>query len=68
MIHTIQYFEQFDIVLEQTKPDNSQRTKKVYTVRYGKQTTTGLDYAQACHELGACLMHAFYCESLALED
>lgn len=40
-----------------------QHKNKSFTVIYGLQVKTGLDYTQAAHELGACLFHALACES-----
>ncbi len=33
-----------------------------FTVTYGKQTKSKLNYAQAALEYGACIMHALACE------
>ena len=33
-----------------------------FTVRYGKQIKTDLNYSDAAHELGACLMHYAACD------
>lgn len=35
-----------------------------FTVQYGLQVKTGLNYARAAHEFGECVMHALACESL----
>lgn len=34
-----------------------------FSVSYGKQFNTDLDYAQAAKELGACIMHALACNN-----
>jgi hypothetical protein len=34
-----------------------------FAVRYGLQLKTGLSYAQAASEFGACVMHACACDS-----
>ena len=33
-----------------------------FTVQYGKQITSELDYAAAASDLGSCLMHMLACE------
>jgi len=38
-----------------------------FAVTYGKQTRERIDYAQACTELGQCLMHAAQCAGLIEE-
>ncbi len=35
-----------------------------FTVIYGLQVKSGLDYTQAAFELGKCLMHHLACESI----
>jgi hypothetical protein len=45
---------EFPVSLIQTGVDR-------FTVTYGKQTKSGLDYAQAACEYGACVMHALAC-------
>jgi hypothetical protein len=40
-----------------------QRGRNNFTVRYGLQVKSGLDYAQAAAELGACIMHLAACNS-----
>lgn len=40
----------------------SQLGKDSFEVTYGKQTKTRLNYSQAAHEYGACIMHALACE------
>jgi hypothetical protein len=47
--------KKFKIKLEQNGFDN-------FTVVYFKQITRDLNYAQAAHELGECIMHALACE------
>lgn len=47
----------FPIALDQTGRDK-------FTVTYGKQVRAGLDYAQAAHEFGLCVMHALACDGL----
>lgn len=32
-----------------------------FTVQYGKQVKTGLDYEKACHEYGQCIFHSLAC-------
>lgn len=34
-----------------------------FTVTYGKQVRTHLNYSQAAAELGSCIMHALACEA-----
>lgn len=46
----------FPIELRQRGPDN-------FTVQYGQQIKSGLDYTAAALELGACIMHALACDS-----
>lgn len=41
----------YPVILEQNGPQD-------FTVRYGKQTKLGLDYADAATALGAAIMHA----------
>lgn len=36
--------------------------QKLYRVVYGQQTKPFLDYTEAAHELGECIMHALQCE------
>ncbi len=45
----------FPITLMQEGPDK-------FKVAYGKQFKDNLDYSQAAHELGCCIMHALACE------
>lgn len=45
------------IELRQVGKDN-------FTVRYGLQVDTGLDYARAAAKLGEAIMHHLACESL----
>jgi hypothetical protein len=33
-----------------------------FTVTYGQQTRTGLDYYDAAREIGSCVMHALTCD------
>lgn len=68
MSHIIKHFEEFDIAMSQSKGDSYFLENHCYTVQYGKQVKSNLNYEQACLELGSCLMHAFYCESLALDN
>lgn len=42
----------------------TQRGRDSFAVRYGLQVKTGLDYAAAALELGACIMHAAACDGL----
>jgi len=46
----------FPISLTQTRDD-------LFTVRYGVQVKTGLNYATAARELGECILHALACDS-----
>jgi hypothetical protein len=39
-----------------------QRGKDNFTVQYGKQVKSDLNYGQAARELGAAMMHALACE------
>ena len=32
-----------------------------FAVKYGKQFTSNLDYAEACSELGSCILHSLTC-------
>jgi len=45
----------FPVLLHQTGLDR-------FKVTYGKQIKSGLNYSDAAHELGACLMHAMACD------
>lgn len=45
------------VTMTQQGPDS-------FTVRYGMQVRARLDYASACTELGAAIMHALACDSL----
>jgi hypothetical protein len=47
--------DEFDIELTQNGFDS-------FTVRYGKQVKSSLDYARAAAELGSCIMHALACD------
>lgn len=44
----------FGVKLEQNGIDR-------FTVTYGKQVKRNLNYSQAAHEYGACIMHALAC-------
>jgi hypothetical protein len=46
---------EYDIKLIQTNFDR-------FTVRYGKQVKTDLNYGQAARELGTAIMHAVACD------
>ena len=39
-----------------------------FAVVYGLQTKDGLDYTEAAHELGECIMHYLNCEGLVNLD
>jgi hypothetical protein len=41
-----------------------QRGRDSFSIRYGLQLKTGLDYAAAAAELGAHIMHAAACDGL----
>ena len=45
----------YDIVLQQNEPDN-------FTVQYGAEIESNLDYSQAAKSMGFCIMHALSCE------
>ena len=45
----------YDIVLSQTEPDN-------FTVQYGAEIESNLDYSQAAKSIGFCIMHALSCD------
>lgn len=45
-----------------------QTEEGVFTVTYGLQQKTGLDYAQAAKELGECIFHYLVCEGLIEGD
>jgi len=45
----------WDITLKQAGPNN-------FTVIYGLQIKSHLNYSDAAHELGCCIMHALACE------
>ena len=45
----------YEIKLIQTGGEN-------FSVVYGAQTKTRLNYSEAAHELGGCIMHALACE------
>ena len=44
-----------DIVLLQNEPDN-------FTVQYGAEVESNLDYSQAAKSIGFCVMHALSCD------
>ena len=46
----------YDIILFQNEPDN-------FTVQYGKEVKSNLDYSQAAKSIGFCVMHALSCDS-----
>lgn len=39
----------------------TQQARNRFSVQYGKQVKSGLNYTQAATELGACIMHAAAC-------
>ena len=41
-----------------------QQGRDRFSVRYGLQLKTGLSYAAAASELGACIMHDLACDGL----
>ena len=45
----------YDIVLLQKEPDN-------FTVQYGAEVKSNLDYSQAAKSIGFCIMHALSCD------
>ena len=45
----------YGIILSQTGPDN-------FTVQYGAEVKSNLDYNQAAKSIGFCIMHALSCE------
>ena len=45
----------YNIVLSQTEPDN-------FTVQYGEEIESNLDYSQAAKSIGFCIMHALACD------
>lgn len=45
----------YDIVLLQTEPGN-------FTVQYGAEIESNLDYSQAAKSIGFCVMHALSCD------
>ncbi len=45
----------YDIVLLQNEPDN-------FTVQYGAEVKSNLDYSQAAKSMGFCIMHALSCD------
>ena len=45
----------YDIVLLQNEPDN-------FTVHYGAEIESNLDYSQAAKSIGFCVMHALSCD------
>ena len=45
----------YDIVLLQNEPDN-------FTVQYGEEIESNLDYSQAAKSMGFCIMHALSCD------
>jgi len=58
----------FPISLEQVPPRPNSARGPSYTVRYGQQVRTGLDYYDAARELGLCVMHALAADgSIILE-
>ena len=45
----------YDIVLLQKEPDN-------FTVQYGAEVKSNLDYYQAAKSIGLCIRHALSCD------
>ena len=45
----------YAIVLQQNEPDN-------FTVQYGEEIESNLDYSQAAKSIGFCVMHALSCD------
>ena len=45
----------YAIVLLQNEPDN-------FTVQYGAEAESNLDYSQAAKSIGFCVMHALSCD------
>lgn len=66
---TIATIAGFPITLDQVPPRPNSARGPSYTVTYGQQTRTGLDYYDAARELGLCIMHALALDgSIILED
>lgn len=40
------------------------KRKDIFTVQYGSDIRSKLNYPQAAHELGKCIMHALACEGV----
>lgn len=40
------------------------KRKDIFTVQYGKDVRSKLNYTQAAQELGECIMHALACEGV----
>jgi hypothetical protein len=51
-----------------TQADQQQSGKRLFTVTYGLQRKTGLTYAQACAEIGACILHHQCCNGVASNE
>ena len=45
----------YNIVLSQTEPDN-------FSVQYGAEIESNLDYSQAAKSIGLCIMHSLSCD------
>ncbi len=62
LITEIKLDGQYSIKLFQTKKGNKEGLNQRFSVGYGAHFTQGLDYTQACDELGACIMHQNSCD------
>ncbi len=48
--------------------DQSESGRRLFTVYYGLQVKKGLTYAQACAEIGACVLHHQCCQGIASNE
>lgn len=53
---------------QSVKLEQSDARGKLFRVTYGLQVKQYLTYAQACEELGACLLHQLACDGLIDND
>lgn len=53
----------FPIKLEQ-----HETARGLFRVTYGKQVRDGLNYVDAAHELGECILHALACDSKLVDS
>jgi len=46
----------------------AQHRNSAFTVTYGADITSGLDWVDAAHRYGECVFHALQCQGLIEED